>query len=147
MKINLESLFKTLGLNIGLIAVFAALLHYFGIELNYLLAIVGSMVGLQLIISLFINVLKWGDAISDGVAGRWSAALNLFGVAVIAVVIYINPAFDFTKLDSQLIDIARFGALLFGFMVQFAGTKLVHQSVTYGLGVRQFSNRLSLRIA
>ncbi len=147
MKINLESLFSTLGLNIGLIAVFAALLHYFGIDLNYLLTIVGSMVGLQLIISLVINVLKWGGAISDGVAGKWSAALNLCGVAVIAVVIYINPVFDFTKLDSQLVDIARFGALLFGFVVQFAGTKYVHQMVTYGLGVKQFSNTLSYRSA
>ncbi len=145
MKFNLESLFQTLGLNVGLIVVFAAVLNFFGVDLNVVMTIASSMIGLQLIISLCINVLKWSGAISDGVAGKWSAALNLVGIAVIAVTIGVNPLFDFSKLDAQLIDIARFGALVFGYFVQIAGTKYVHQAVTYGLGVKAFSNKLSLR--
>lgn len=147
MKLNLENLFQTLGLNVGLIVVFAAVLNYFGVDLGVVVSIATSMIGLQLIISLCINVLKWAGSISDGVAGKWSAALNLVGVAIIAVTIGINPAFDFAKLDVALVDIARFGALVFGYFVQIAGTKYVHQAVTYGLGVKAFSNSLSLRSA
>ena len=145
MKIDLEKLFSTLGLNVGLVVVFAAVLNYFGVDLGVVVSIASSMVGLQLIISLCINALKWAGAISDGVAGKWSAALNLAGVVIIAVTIGINPAFDFAKLDVQLVDIARFGTLLFGYFVQIAGTKFLHQTVTYGLGVKAFSNNLSKR--
>lgn len=139
MKIDLEKLFSTLGLNIGLIAVFSAVLLFFGISLEVVVSLASSMVGLQLLISLCINVLKWAGVITDGTAGKWSAAFNLAGIAVIAVTLGLNPAFDFAKLDAQLIDIARFGALIFGYMVQIAGTKYVHQAVTYGFGVKKFS--------
>lgn len=139
MKLDLEKLLSTLGLNVGLIAVFAAVLGLFGIKLDLLLTIAGSMVGLQLLISLCVNVLKWAGVITDGTAGKWSAAFNLGGLAAIAVTIGLNPAFDFTALDVQLVTIANFGALIFGYIVQIAGTKWMHQAVTYGLGVRQFS--------
>ena len=147
MKVDIEKLFTTLGLNLGLIAVFSAVLYFFGVSLDLVLTIAGSMVGLQLIISLCVNVLKWAGAITDGTAGVWSAGFNAAGIVVIAVVLSLNPAFDFTALDAQLIVIARFGALIFGYMVQIAGTKYMHQAVTYGLGVRTFSNKLSLRSA
>lgn len=147
MKIDLEKLLSALGLNVGLIGVFVAVLAMFGVDLNLVLVIAGSMVGLQMLISLCINVLKWAGVLTDGVAGYWSAVLNLVGLTIIAVTLSINPAFDFAKLDVALVDIARFGALVFGYIVQIAGTKFVHIAATYGLGVRQFSNRLSLRSA
>lgn len=147
MKIDLGKLLSTLGLNIGLIAVFSAVLALFGVSLDVVITIAESMVGLQLLVSLCVNVLKWGGVINDGAAGKWSAGFNLAGLGVIAVTIGLNPAFDFATLDGQLVDIARFGALIFGYFVQIAGTKYVHQSITYGLGVRPFSNRLSLRSA
>lgn len=147
MKIDLEKLFTAFGLNVGLIVVFAAVLNFFGVSLEVVVTLASSMVGLQLLISLCINVLKWAGVINDGAAGKWSAAFNLAGVAVIALTLGLNPLFDFAKLDAQLIDIARFGALIFGYIVQIAGTKYQHQFVTYGLGVKTFSNRLSQRLA
>jgi hypothetical protein len=145
MKIDIEKIFTTLGLNIGLVAVFSTVLALFGVSLDMVLTIAYGMFGLQLLISLCINVLKWAGVITDGTAGKWSAVFNLAGLAVIAVTLALNPAFDFVKLDAQLVDIARFGTLVFGYFVQISGTKYMHQMVTYGLGVRTFSNRLSLR--
>lgn len=133
---NIEKLLKTLGLNLGLIAVFSAVLALFGVSLDVVLSIAGSMVGVELLISLAVNVLKWAGVVSDGTAGKWSAALNLGGLAIIAVTLGVNPAFDFAKLDAQLVDIAKFLSLIFGYIVQVAGTKYFHQSVTYGLGVK-----------
>lgn len=147
MKFDIERFFVNLGLNVGLIAVLSAVLLFFGVKLEIVVAIAEGMVGLQLLISVCIDVLKWAGVINDGTAGKWSAALNLVGLGVIAVTLALNPAFDFTKLDAQLVDIARFGALVFGYIVQVAGTKYMHQTVTYGLGVKTFSNNLRARSA
>lgn len=141
MKIDLEVLLKSLGLNVAWIAVFAAVLNLFGVDLNIVLGIAASMIGLQLLISLAINVLKWAGVVTDGTAGKWSASLNLCGLGLIAYLLASNPAFDFVKLDAQFVDIARFLNLLFGFVVQVAGTKYWHQSMTYGLGVTAFKAR------
>ncbi len=140
MKIDLKTLFTKLGLNIGLIAVLVAVLSLFGVSLDVVLTIVESMVGLQLLIMLTINVLKWAGAVNDGTAGKWSAALNLVGIGIIATILGLNPSFDFSSLDAQLVDIAKFLTLLFGYIVQIAGTKYFHQTVTQGLGVNMFSN-------
>lgn len=142
MMIDLKKLLSALGLNVGLITVFAAVLGLFGIDLNLILSIAGSMVGMQLLISLCVNVLKWSGVVKDDTAGYWSAGLNLAGLGVIAVTIGVNPAFDFTGLDAQLVTIANFGVLIFGYIVQVAGTKYMHQAVAYGLGVKKFSYSL-----
>lgn len=143
MKVDLGKTLSTLGWNVGLIAVFSAVLKLFGVSLENVLLLAESMVGLQLIISLCINVLKWAGAITDGTAGQWSAALNLVGIGIIASALAVNPAFDFAKLDAQLIDIARFGALIFGYFVQVAGTKNFHKTAVYGLGVKAFGKPVS----
>ncbi len=141
MKIDLEVLLKSLGLNVVWIAVFAAVLNLFGVDLNTVIGIAVTMIGLQLLISLAVNVLKWAGVVNDGTAGKWSAALNLCGLGLIAYLLASNPAFDFAKLDAQFVDIAKFLNLLFGFVVQVAGTKYWHQSMTYGLGVTAFKAR------
>jgi hypothetical protein len=141
MKFNLENILVSLGWNIGLITVFSAVLALFGVDLAVVLTIAGAMIGLQLLISLGVDVLKWAGVIKDGTAGKWSAALNLLGLAFIAVTLVVNPLFDFAALDAQLVDIAKFLTLIFGYIVQIAGTKRVHEFNAYGLGVKAFSNK------
>ncbi len=139
MKFDLENALKTLGWPLGLTAVFSSVLLLFGVQLDVVLTIAGSMLGAQALISLLIDVLKFAGAIRDGTAGKWSAALNLLGLAGIAVALGLNPSFNFPKLDAQLVIIAQFGSLLFGYIVQVAGTQQVHRFITQGLGVWRFS--------
>ncbi len=139
MKFDLENALKTLGWPLGLTAVFSSVLLLFGVQLDVVLTIAGSMLGAQALISLLIDVLKYVGVIGDGNAGTWSAGLNLLGLAGIAVALGLNPAFNFPKLDAQLVIIAQFGTLLFGYVVQMAGTYNVHKFVTRGLGVQRFS--------
>jgi len=143
MKIDLGKTLSTLGWNVGFILVFSAVLALFGVSLDTVLLIAESMVGLQLLFMLCINVGKWAGIVTEGTAGKWSAVLNLVGVGIIASALAVNPAFDFTQLDAQLVDIARFGALIFGYIVQIAGTKNVHQTLTQGLGVKAFSKSVA----
>lgn len=139
MKVDIENVFKTLALPIGLIAVFGAVLFYFGVSLDAVLAIAGSMAGMQALFSVGIDVSKWTGAVNDGDAGKWSALLNLIGVVLIAFTLYWNPVFDFATLDAQLADLAKFLAMAFTYVIQIAGTKWVHQFFTKGLGVKVFS--------
>lgn len=139
MKIDLGNILKILGWPIGLIAVFSSVLLLFGVQLDVALTIAGSMLGAQALISLLIDVLKFVGVIYDGNAGRWSAALNLIGLAGIALALGLYPTFDFPKLDAQLVIIAQFGALIFAYIVQLAGSRKVHQFMVQGLGIWRFS--------
>lgn len=140
MKLDLETIFKTLGWPVGLTAVFAAVLGLFGVSLEQVLTIGVTMIGAQLLISVAVDVLKWAGVIADGNAGKWSAALNLVGLAGIAVALGLYPEFDFPKLDAQFVVIAQFAALVFGYIVQVVGAKRMHQFTVRGLGVQAFSH-------
>ena len=142
MKFDLENALKTLGWPLGLTAVFSSVLLLFGVQLDTVLAIAGSMLGAQALISLLIDVLKYVDVISDGNAGKWSAGLNLVCLAGIAIALGLYPSFDFPKLDAQLVVIAQFGSLIFSYIVQLAGTRHMHKFFTHGLGVWRFSYTL-----
>lgn len=139
MKLNLESLFKALAWPVGLVAVFSAVLLVFGIQLDLVLTIGGSMLGAQILISVAVDVLKYVGVIADGSAGKWSAAFQLFGLAGIAVALRLYPEFNFPALDAQLQVIAQFAMLIFGFIIQVSGAKQVHKAVVKGFGVRSFS--------
>lgn len=142
MKFDLENALKTLSWPLGLIAVFSSVLLLFGVQLDAVLTIAGSMLGAQALISLLIDVLKYVGVIRDGSAGKWSAGLNLVGLAGIAVALGLYPSFDFPKLDAQFVVIAQFGSLLFGYIIQIAGTQHVHKFFTHGLGAWRFSYTL-----
>ena len=144
MKVDLESVLKTLGLPVGLVAVFAAVLALFGVELGVVLAIAGSMFGLQAAFGLLVDVLKWAGVITDGTAGAWSAAFNLLGLAGIAVLLGFYPTFNFATVDTQILDVVKVLGLVFGYIVQVAGTKGIHRFVVDGLGVRAFSKSRSM---
>lgn len=139
MKLNLESILKELAWPLGLIAVFSTVLALFGVDLNMVLAVAATMVGTQALISLLVDVLKWSGVVDDGTAGKWSAAFNLLGLAGIAVGLYLNPDFDFSALDAQFQILAQFAVLVFGYIVQIAGSKRVHQLTVRGLGVTALS--------
>lgn len=142
MKFDLEKTLKTLGWPLGLTAVFSSVLLLFGVQLDTVLTIAGSMLGAQALITLLIDVLKFVGAIKDDAAGIWSAVLNLIGLAGIAVALGLNPSFDFPKLDAQFVIIAQFGSLIFGYIVQIAGTMHIHKFFTRGLGIWRFSYTL-----
>lgn len=145
MKFDLEKTLKTLSLPLGLVAVFSSVLLLFGVKLDTVLTIAYSMVGAQMLIALVIDVLKHVGAVSDGNGGKWSAVLNLLGLAGIAVGLGLNPGFDFPKLDASLMIVAQFSSLVFAYIVQIAGTKQVHILFTRGLGIWIFSHTMRAR--
>jgi hypothetical protein len=140
MKIDMLSLFKTLGWPVGLVTVLAAVLSLFGVSLEQVLVIAGSLIGLWAVISLVINVLKVVGVVDDGTSGKWSAAFNLLGVLGIAAILAAKPAFDFPALDAQLQIIAQFGLLLLTFVTDMLGTQAMHKLQVNNLGIRAFKS-------
>lgn len=136
---KIEEILKTLGLPIGLIAVFGAVLALFGLSFDQIVTVAGAMVGLQLLIAVAVNILKYAGVVNDGSAGKWSAGINLLSMAGIAVMLGLKPEFDFSSLDSQFADIARFAALILTYVVQISGTKMMHNISVDVVGIKSFS--------
>ena len=135
---KLETIWKNLGLPLLLTGVFSAVLALFGVELAQVLVIAGSMLGLQLLISVAIDLLKGSGLVGYGYAGWWSGFLNLFALFGISVLIGLYPDFDFPAVDAQLMDIARFAGLLLTYVIQVKGTQSLHYFNTVTLGVKAF---------
>jgi hypothetical protein len=136
MKIDLNKILTSLGLPLGLTAVFVAVFALFGVSFDKVLVVAGQMLGLQLLIAVLINVLKVAGVVDDGTAGKWNAAINLLSLFGIGVALGLNPSFDFSSVDAQLTDIAKFAALALAYIVQIAGTKSMHHLTVDGLGIK-----------
>ena len=139
MKLPLEKNMKSLGWSVLLIGVFSAVLTLFGVDLNVVTAIALTMVGVEAFISVLIDIGKWTGLVLPDTAGQWSAALNLIGIAGIAITLYVSPTFDFAVIDAQFQTLAGFVALIFGYVVQISTTKLTHQLTARGLGLGTFA--------
>jgi hypothetical protein len=139
MKIDLPTLLKTVGLPVALAVVFGAVLLVFGMTLGQVLSIAAMLVGVPLMIALLIDVLKLTGVVDDGMAGKWSAGMNLIVLVAIAVVLKVVPNFDFGAADAQLVTLAQFGMLVLSYIVQIVGSQQLHTAYTYGLGIRKFS--------
>lgn len=142
MKIDLASVFKELGLPLGLVALFAALLGLTGVSLDAVLLIVQGLIGTFALLALLINILKWAGVVTDGNAGKWSAVANLLVLVAVSVVFKLYPEFDFTSFDAHAAELARVAGIVFAYILQIVGTKSVHRAMAYGMNIKAFSYQL-----
>ena len=147
MKIDLPETLKQLGLPVGLVALFAAILGLIGLSLENILQICGGLVGAFSLVALLINILKWAGAVNDGTAGKWSAAINLVVLAAVVVITRFFPGIDLPAIDAQIGAFAAVAAVVFAYIVQIVGSKQVHKAVTRGLNVTAWSNTVQARAA
>lgn len=139
MKIDLESILKTLGLPIALVLVISGMLSLLGLSLVQILQIASTLVGVALLITLVINVGKWVGVVDDGTAGKWSAVLNLLALGGIGGALYFNPAFDFAAVDAQLGEFARVAGLVFVYVTQIVTSKQLHTFMSSNLNMQVFT--------
>lgn len=139
MKINLEAIWKELGLPLGLTLFLASILGLLGLSLDQVIDVAGSLVGLAALIGLALNVLKWAGVLPDGIAGKVSAVLNLAVLIGVASVLKFFPAFDFSSVDAQAAEFARVAAIVFAYIVQIVSSKSAHKLLINGFGIRVFS--------
>jgi len=139
MKIDLGKSFVTLGLPVALVAVVVAVLALFGLSLDAILQVASTLIGLQFLLALTINILKFVGALSDGWAGVLSSIANILTIIGIAVWMKFYPSFDLAAADAQLYEFGKVAALVFAYIVQLIGTKSQHGFLTDGLGIKAFS--------
>ena len=132
---DLKKIFQTLGLPLALVAVIVALLAWIGLTLDQLAAVAVTLVGLQLMQSFVIDLLKYVGVVDEGTAGKWSAAFNLLTLIGVGVYMKFFPAFDIEAVDGQLLELAKLCIYVFAYVTQIIGTKRFH-TVTNGYGIR-----------
>lgn len=140
MKLDLPQTLKELGLPIGLVALFAAILSLFGVSLDNILLIIEGLTGTFALIALLINILKWAGVVNDGTAGKWSAAANLVVLLAVTIVFKLYPQFNFGSIDAQIAEFAKVAGIVFAYIIQIIGSKGVHNALTRGLKIKAFSN-------
>jgi len=139
MKIDLNETLKTLGLPLGLVALFAAVLGLFGVQLDTILLIIEGLVGTFALVALVIDILKWAGVVNDGTAGKWSAIANLVVLVMVTVVFKLYPTFDLGGVDAYIAEFAKVAGIVFAYIVQLVGSRQVHLFMVRGLKVRAFS--------
>jgi hypothetical protein len=124
---KVEDIFKTMGIPLALVAVIVALLAWAGLTLDQLYIVAASLVGLQLMISVLIDVLKYAGVVNDGTSGKWSAGFNLLTLIGVAIWLKLFPTFDIYAVDAQLLSLAKILIMIIAYITQMVGTKAVHK--------------------
>lgn len=124
---KLEDAFKTLGIPLALVAVVVALLAWAGLTLDQLYVVVGSLIGLQLLGSFVVDVLKYVGVVEPTTSGKWSAALQLISLVGVVVWLKLFPTFDIHAADTQLFKLVKIASLVFAYIAQIIGAKAVHK--------------------
>jgi hypothetical protein len=133
---DLKTIFKTLAWPLALVGIVVAVLAFYGFTAEQLIAVALSLVGLQLMQSLAIDVLKYAGLVTDGTSGKWSAAFNLSTLAGVFVWLNFFPQFDLYAFDARLLELAKLLIYIFTFVTQMVGTKKIHAIVADQLGFR-----------
>lgn len=139
MQIKLEELLKALGLPVAIAAVITAVSALFGVPLENAFQLFGILLGLPFVISFIIDVLKQLHVVDDGTAAKWSAGLNLFAIAGLAIALKFYPDFDYASLDAYIYQIGQAVAVIVMFILQLVATAKAHRVYVKGLGVKRFS--------
>ena len=100
-----------------------------GVNLQIVIAIVASLAGFAAFVSFLVNALKTFGVVKDGDANKWVAGLNLIGVIAVYATLIIFPKFDFSHIDSMLLEIAAVGSFLLSEILMIFGSKLTHLAV------------------
>ena len=136
---NLESIFKTLGWPLTLVAVVASVFALFGLPYEQALLAVGALTFLPLLIALVINVGKTLGIVDDGTAGKWSAGMTLLAFVGVAFLFKLYPTFDLASLDVRLTDILKAVTVLVGYVLELVANKKAHAFYVKNLGIKAFS--------
>ncbi|MBN8654808.1 MAG: hypothetical protein J0M11_03660 [Anaerolineae bacterium] len=123
---KLETIFKTLGLPLALIAVIVALLNWAGLDIERIYAVAVSLVGFQLLGFVLIDALKYAGVVTAGDSGKWSAVYNLITLVGVAVYLGFAPSFDISGLDAQVYELAKVLGILLAYVSGLTGTKGWH---------------------
>lgn len=124
---KLESIVKSLGLPLGVVAVIASVLALFGLDAESIATLTLALVGVQACVLLVIDILKWTGVVHDGAAGKWSAVFNAVIFVALVVQIEFFPSFDVEGLDAQLYEFAKAAGVVFVYVSQLAGTKSLRE--------------------
>jgi hypothetical protein len=108
------------------------------VTVELVLKVLAALVGIPAVLALLIDVLKWAGVLADGDAGKVSAAFNLVALITVAVALQFFPSVNVKGIDEQLMEVVKFAALIFQYVIQIVDTKAFHK--LYAMKVKAFSH-------
>lgn len=97
--------------------------------LGFVLAIAvwfgGSRV-IAAVVALLVDVFKRFGLVKDGDAGKWSAALNLIGLAGFSAYFLLNPSVPFADVDGTLQLVLNIALVVLAYVDQLDFSTIVH---------------------
>ena len=98
-------------------------------DINQIVSLWASMLGVGALISVGIQIAKYFNLIADGNAQKVIGGVNLVGVIVVCVIVIFFPDFDLLKADSVAGQLANLLTLVFGYIVSLFGSKFTYDQL------------------
>jgi hypothetical protein len=95
-------------------------------NLTLIVSIIAGLVGLPLLWSVAIDILKLVGVVNDGTAAQWNAGFGIVELILVAVAVNFFPALNIAKIDSLLGEIAQFAAMIVALIAQIVVAKATH---------------------
>jgi hypothetical protein len=110
-----------------------------------ILTIIGGLVGLPALWSVFIDILKLCGVVNDGNAPKWNAGFSIALVVLVAIAVNFFPNFDIAKADSLFGELSQFLAYIVALVAQVVVAKATHAVTSRVFPALSFSRRLAMK--
>jgi len=95
-------------------------------NLELALTLLAGLVGLPALWSVIIDLLKLAGVVTDGNAGKWSAAFSILSIVGVLVVVNFFPSLNLAGIDKLLLEISQFAGILLTLLAQIFVAKGTH---------------------
>ena len=112
-------------------------------DLVQLIVSFGSMAGVAALVAILVDLFKRFGLVQDGLAPKWSAALNLVFLIALVSARYFAPQFSVEFLDEQAGLVAQVAAVILSFVMQLAVSPAIHDNGVENRSVLAYSSTLS----
>lgn len=110
-------------------------------NLELALTLLAGLVGLPALWSVIIDLLKFVGVVTDGTAGKWSAAFSIFTIVGVLVAVNFFPSLDIQGTDTLLLEIAKFAGIMVTLLTQIFVAKGTHALTSRVIPALSFSRR------
>jgi pilus assembly protein Flp/PilA len=85
-----------------------------------------SLVGVAMLISAVVNLLKLTEIVTDGTAPNWTAALNLVAFVIIVAWRLLQPSAEIAAIDGYFKSVAVIVGFVITYLVQIKSSTFAH---------------------
>jgi hypothetical protein len=110
-------------------------------NLELALTLLAGLVGLPALWSVIIDLLKFAGVVTEGNAGKWSAAFSILSIIGVLVAVNFFPQLNIGGIDKLLFEIAQFAGIILALLAQIFVAKGTHALTSKVIPGLSFDNK------